>query len=449
MVPAFRMKADLQHGALIGPEDRLPVTVETASACWAYAATFALRSDGGTDSPFGIRVTARVERGRIGIGCLNRSESAFVDEALVDAGPGQITVELLADAPAAMGPLVVRNASVDGTSRATIIDVACLPTGDEEIWTESLISPRAIPAWGQAYGSHGTTLAERARLRRFGRLDAPALMRWPDGLLFELVPGDQLSRVVYLSGTYEPNTLRLLRAWLRPGSVFVDVGANAGVITLAAATWVGATGRVIAIEPSSREFARLERHVRLNALANVSAVRAAVAAAAGPRTLRVATAAAAGGNTLGARFAYPTIEAAGEEMVDAVALDELATRLRLDRVDVIKLDIEGSEVEALLGAADLLERHRPTLVVEVCATALEGSGATVAALEAALRAAGYATFEIDDQTGELLPVSALTTAGGRNVVALPIEDVDARLRAAAQTSPPTDAQRHRRRLSNR
>jgi FkbM family methyltransferase len=436
VVPAFRRKADVRHGALVGPEDRLPITIETDPACWAYAVTFALTSNGGIDRPFGIRVRARVERGRLGIGCLNRSESTIVDEVLLDAGPEPTTVELLADAPAAMGPLVVRNASLDGASRASIYDVACLPIGNDEIWTASLTAPRAAAAWGRAYGSRGDTLAERSRMRRFERLDAPALMRWPDGLVFELVPREQVSHVVYLSGTYEPNTLRLLRAWLEPGRVFIDVGANVGVITLAASSWVGATGRVIAIEPSSREFARLERHVRLNALTNVSTVRAAVAATSGPRTLRVASSATAGGNTLGSHFAYAEMEATGVERVEAVTLDELASRLRLERVDVVKLDIEGAEVEALRGASDLLRRHRPSLVVEVCATALEGNGVTVAALEAALRTARYTTFEIDDQTGELIRVEALAAEGGRNVAALPTEDAEARVRSAGTNQLP-------------
>jgi FkbM family methyltransferase len=396
--------------------------------------TFALRGAGDTTA-FGVRVTVVVERGRVGIGCLNRSESDFVDEAFVDAGGGASTVELLADASEAMGPLVVRNAAVDGASCVTVLDVASVPVGDIESWTETLTAPRAMPAWGDAYSARGGTLVERARLRRFSRLDAPAIMRWPDGLRFELVPGDQLSRVVYLSGTYEPNTLRLLHAWLRPGAVFVDAGANVGVMSMAAAAWVGASGRVIALEPSTREFNRLTAHVRLNALSNVTPIQAAVAAATGPRTLRVATAATAGGNTLGKSFAYPRIAAEREEIVEAITLDDLASQLDLPGIDVIKLDVEGSEVEALRGATVVLRRHRPTLVIEVCATALEGSGASVEALEAILHDTRYRAFEIDDQTGVLQPVRTLPTAGDRNIVALPIESAMARLAAAGD--PPS------------
>jgi FkbM family methyltransferase len=430
MVPEFRTVASVHHGTLIGRRDRLPVTVETAAARWAYAVAFALRPDGGTSSLCSVRVTAVVERGRVGIGCLDRAESTFVDEAFVDAGATPTTVELLAEAPASMGPLIVRNAALDGASRATIVDIACVPLGDVDAWSETLTRPRALADWAQAYGSAGRGLAERARLRRFTQLEAPATMRWPDGLRFELVPGDQVSRVVYLSGTYEPNTLRVIRTGLRPGSVLIDAGANAGLVSMAAASWVGASGRVIALEPSAREFARLTRHVALNGLSQVTAIRAAVTAVPGPQTLHVASAATAGGNTLGARFAYPGIVAAGDEIVDGVTLNQLADALHLPTVDVVKLDVEGSEVHALQGAAGLLRRHRPTLVVEVCATALEGHGTSVAMLGTVLRDAGYRAFEIDDGSGALRAVAELPADGDRNVVAFPIEHAEGRLQAA-------------------
>jgi FkbM family methyltransferase len=261
-------------------------------------------------------------------------------------------------------------------------------------------------------------------VRRFEQLAAPETMEWSDGLRFRIAPGDQLSRAMYVSGTYEPNTLRVLRALLNPGDIFFDVGANAGVISLAAARWVGPQGRVFGFEPSQREFARLTEHLALNAAANVTAVRAAVGARVGQMMLRVADASHGGLNTLGDRFAYDDVDTARTEMVDVVTLDDFVARERIGRVAAIKMDIEGAEGAALSGGVSLLRSHRPALVVEVCARALEANASSASLIEGLLHDAGYVCFAIDDTTGTLFPLTDLAGIDEQNIVALPAEHAE-------------------------
>lgn len=368
--------------------------------------------------PFGILVTMRIEGGAVSLACLGPDGVTVVDEARVAATGAPVTVSLLADAPS--GPLRVVNTAAE-PSFLTIDDVACVAVAATDLWPAALSEPSAVPGWSRYYGSRGDNLAEKARYRRYARLDAPLTVTWRDGLRFRIAPADQLSRVVYVSGTYEPATLRLLRAWLGPGRVFVDAGANAGVVTLAAATWVGPSGRVLAIEPSAREFARLADHVALNGLGQVTAIRAAVAATPGERVLRVAAAPRGGLNTLGDRFAYPDMPMAGVELVEARPIDAMIAEADIDHVDVVKLDVEGSETDALEGAGGTLHDCRPALVIEVCASALTASGSSVEALDARLRDADYTCFEIDDATGALLAAGPLSAQTDRNVAALPVE----------------------------
>ena len=158
---------------------------------------------------------------------------------VVDAGPAPLTVDVLGDRPDATGPLMVRNASPDGSSVATLIAVNGLAVAAHDDWPTSLSRPGVVAGWGRAYSTLGVDLADKARLRRFDALTAPIDVRWGDGLRVRIVPNDQLSRAVYRSGTYEPHTLRVLQAALSPGDVFLDIGANAGVVALAAAAWVG------------------------------------------------------------------------------------------------------------------------------------------------------------------------------------------------------------------
>lgn len=222
-------------------------------------------------------------------------------------------------------------------------------------------------------------------------------------------------------GLYEPETLQLMRKRLRPGDVMVDVGANCGLYTLVAAQAVGASGRIIALEPSPREFERLERNVGLNGLRQVRCIAAAAADQAGQATLSVAQPPFAGHNTLGRRFAYAAVALAEQRTVPAITLDGL---LRDEiRCDLIKLDIEGAELSALRGAAASLARLRPALLVEINQGALSENGASANDLLTWITEHGYAMYAIDPRTGQPLRIdwsSARSVTETMNVLALPV-----------------------------
>ena len=285
----------------------------------------------------------------------------------------------------------------------------------------ALSLPHPESRWNRCYGSEGLREDEARRAARFDGLQRPFVLRWSDGLAFRIVPREQISRALYVSGTYEPNTLVVLRSLLREGDIFVDVGANVGVFSLVASRWVGPAGHVIAFEPSSREFSRLGDTVALNGLQNVQAVRMACGAEPGTATLRVAVDTYAGLNTLGRGFAYDGIETAQLEAVSVTTLDAFVTCHGLDRIAVMKIDVEGAERDVLLGAREVLARDRPALIVEVLAPALESTGTSVAELEALLRRYEYRLHAIADDTAALTAVEHLEDHSGENIVALPME----------------------------
>jgi FkbM family methyltransferase len=278
-----------------------------------------------------------------------------------------------------------------------------------------------MPNWQRYYGRELSGARDLARLEGFERLTAPTTLRWTDGLATRLIPGEQLSRVLHVSGTYEPNTLCVLRRHLGAGGVFLDAGAHAGVLSLAASRWVGGAGNVCAFEPSEREYRRLLDTLDLSRVSNVTPVHAAVGAAPGHGSLRVADASYSGLNTLGDRFAYGGISEAGRETVEIVTIDDYVRQHSIARVDAIKLDVEGGEVAALAGASEVLRRSRPVLVLELNAAALDGSGATPAHVEETLLAADYRAFAIDDSDASLTPVARPAELDGQNVVFLPRE----------------------------
>ena len=260
-----------------------------------------------------------------------------------------------------------------------------------------------------------------SRLEQFERLTVPTPLIWADGLSVRLIPGEQFSRAIHLSGTYEPNTLCVLRRHLRRGGVFIDVGAHAGVVSLAAARWVGRTGRLYAFEPSTREHQRLLDSLDLSGVSNVTPVRAAVGTTPGRGTLRVAAAPYSGLNTLGDRFAYDDIPESSRESVEIVTIDNYVQHHNIARVDAIKLDMEGGEAAALAGAARVLRRFRPVLVIEINAKALDACGSTPSHVEELLLAVDYRTFAIGDFDASLTPVERIADFDEQNLVFLPRE----------------------------
>jgi FkbM family methyltransferase len=144
-------------------------------------------------------------------------------------------------------------------------------------------------------------------------------------------------------GTYEQHMQRLFRERIRPGATVFDVGANVGFFTLLASKLAGDSGRVYAFEPLPRNVDLLERHIRLNELANVHVASIAIAATSGEAHFRIAQHASMGGLNDG-----------GDLRVVTASLDDLIASGRVARPDFIKMDIEGAESDALRGAAGLL-----------------------------------------------------------------------------------------------
>lgn len=169
-----------------------------------------------------------------------------------------------------------------------------------------------------------------------------------------------------------------LRGFVATGSTVIDVGANIGFFSLYFARWVGPEGRVIAIEPETRNIASLRRRV---ARAEMSDVVTCIHAAAADRSGQVRLALTPG---------HPGDHhlADNGEPVAAVVLDELAATDPRP-VTLIKIDVQGAESMVLAGAHRLIRRHRPAIFIEVHEPSLTRLGASRHELIGALVALGY------------------------------------------------------------
>jgi FkbM family methyltransferase len=155
---------------------------------------------------------------------------------------------------------------------------------------------------------------------------------------------------------YEVNNLRRL---LRPGDVCWDIGANIGFCTCLFASLVGPTGRVMAFEPapSSREF--LRRNLELNRFDNAALVPKALGAARERQPLYYADLAAAEGTAT----LLSSDTKLQHQLVEVDTIDDLSADL--PPPDLIKIDVEGYQLEVLRGARRFFSGHGPMVMAEL------------------------------------------------------------------------------------
>jgi FkbM family methyltransferase len=166
------------------------------------------------------------------------------------------------------------------------------------------------------------------------------------------------------AGAYETDIVRILRTLLRPGDTFVDVGANVGYLSSVAAGMVGATGRTISFEPAPRYFERLEAVRHLNPVSRWDVFPLALGAVEGSVSLAMSS------NNIGWNSLVPEqvrSDPVSEKVtVPVVRLDDLLDQAQVDRVRLLKIDVEGYEGPVILGTQSFLRQGRiDHLLVEV------------------------------------------------------------------------------------
>lgn len=215
-------------------------------------------------------------------------------------------------------------------------------------------------------------------LQRRG-LAAP-IVTGEEGVRLELGT-DYVARSIFYSSNWEPEETALLRSLTPDGGTFLDVGANIGYFTLLASRWVGATGRVFAFEPVTSTHARLRRNIALNEASNVIPIQMGAASASGRAEIALEDDAGhshlvSGGNT-GNR----------QETITLTTVDAFVASKGLQRVDVLKIDVEGADFEVLRGAVTTLRRFQPVVLMEV--ELISRFGATVDDVRLFLDGVGY------------------------------------------------------------
>jgi FkbM family methyltransferase len=249
----------------------------------------------------------------------------------------------------------------------------------------------------------------------------PELQARRGGILWNLDLREGFEFSIYAFGGIELETMRAYRKLVKEGDVVLDIGANLGAHTLPLAELVGARGCVHAFEASDHAFARQQANIALNP-------RLA------PRIKSRQTLLCADASSLkpeGIPSSWP-LESVEDAMVHPVHLGQYhsvrnARAVRLDdwmasenpaRIDFVKLDVDGYEIDVLRGGRELFIRHRPILLMEFMPYIFPERGQTFSQLLELLRDLHYRAEDLAGRPIELDPSvdARIPQGGGINVV---------------------------------
>lgn len=165
-----------------------------------------------------------------------------------------------------------------------------------------------------------------------------------------LDPGDSLD--LSINGVYGELDTKIVREQIKEGDIVVDVGANIGYYTLIFAQLVGKSGKVIAFEPEPKNFEILKKNIAINNYDNVIVEQKIVSEKCGSMKLYVSDSDIVGHRIQQMGDLEHFVE------VESVTLDDYMKKLNLDeKVNFIKIDVEGAEPNVLEGSKEILEKN--------------------------------------------------------------------------------------------
>ena len=263
----------------------------------------------------------------------------------------------------------------------------------------------------------------------------------PHGVRLLVDPQNPPELSIYLWGTYEPEVVSALERVVVPGHTAIDVGANCGVLSVLMRRLAGPDGRLLAVDPSPAACRRVADQAQANDMRDLRVIEAGLGAARRRAAFRPGTVGIGMLPSADAQFT------SGEVLdVRVTTLDEVLSEAPgLPPVGVVKIDTDGSEIDVLEGARDLLRRDRPVLVFEVFGDGMRRRGREPGALADLLDEHGYDLFVAETKPARRwraappavlgftpAPLQAIAdgTVDDQNVVAIDRRDGGRRARSA-------------------
>lgn len=251
--------------------------------------------------------------------------------------------------------------------------------------------------------------------------DYEFVKRAKTGALYAGRTSDHLAYRFAVTGYYDWRVWAICKAVCAAGDSIVEIGANIGTESIAFADTVGSEGRVICFEPLPRNLEALRRMVELNQMKQVTTYPYAVADEEKELVFMPPTIVHNSGSGRIAT-AGEAVEDADAVTVRCIALDSIADSI--ERLRLMHVDVEGAEVSVLRGAARIIAREQPYLVLEASPKLLKRMGASLRALHDQCKAMGYSPYEIRRAGLRRVEVGELDTIHAANWLCVPDQEMD-------------------------
>lgn len=262
------------------------------------------------------------------------------------------------------------------------------------------------PLWARAYGGYLAGVPDHRGKHRLLRVLHGAGLRSRDPFACRMLNGawlairaeeglvvnESVGWTCFRERRWDPHVEACIRTILRPGQTAVDVGANLGYFTAVLAQCVGPAGRVWSFEPVPETYELLTLCASLNDYAQVTPIRAALGAAEGEIEITYDR------RHSGIATMHPDHVAGDTQRVEIRSLDTLVSNGEVHRrPDLIKVDVEGHELDVLRGARNTIAEASPAIVFELNERTARVAGWTLAELAELLLSLGdYSFFLVDD-----------------------------------------------------
>jgi FkbM family methyltransferase len=194
---------------------------------------------------------------------------------------------------------------------------------------------------------------------------------------------------------------RVMQSLLSPGATFVDVGANFGTFSLLASRIVGTAGKVIAIEPQERLASLIEESAGLSGAANIQVHRVACGSSNGEKDLLIPE---DDSGRAGFFAGFSGQRKHASQRVPVTTLDWILRDVPRTGPCLIKIDVEGSEMDVLAGALRSIEELKPAIIIELNPWSAAAAGRTTHDVLERLVSLGYNRFSESSSyplTGEI------------------------------------------------
>jgi FkbM family methyltransferase len=209
-----------------------------------------------------------------------------------------------------------------------------------------------------------------------------------NGIVFELELNQLIDSEVFYNGAFEPITTKAIQKFVRPGMTAFDIGANVGWHTLNLATLVGQKGRVYAFEPTEWAIGKLKKNLSLNSGFNNVIIEGLALSdiIEFKKHYRIRS-----------RWDVEGRKTAKEEgYSDFMTLDTYCEEKSINKIDFIKIDVDGYECKIIKGGLNTLKKSRPILVIEMGDYWLRSAGDNIENLVVLLDSIGYTYLNEDD-----------------------------------------------------